>query len=590
MKYCKIMFIVLSVFLIGTSVFSQPKSTVMAPPLKHEQGLYIDKDHRIYVPSKTPIYLRFATSPDDDAPSYLMYNDESMQKSLKDGKPNPFYLEGPGRHSLIHPSAAFLQQKVKNPDAFLEPDRLFHFYEDGIVPVSKKTVSKAPQLEAGNTIIYGKTIDITLKTTDESSGVKNTYYSIDGAEFTPYSAKLDITKEAAYNLRFYAVDNVGNVEDFHTFLFALDLTAPVTEHFVKNIHKGEILSPKAVFELKSTDNRAGVLKINYKFDSASEKTYKTKAVSPASLKDGDHKFVYYAVDKVANVENKKVYNFYLDKIPPTVTTSIEGDEYKKNKTLFVSERSRVKLTATDNKAGVEQINYKIDIKNTEKYSTPFALPKTSGQHTVSYFATDEVANVSPKKLLMLTLDLTSPNSNYSVKGPQAQVQDTLYIADKTKISLHAKDRQAGVQKIQYKLDDKSVTNYSTPISLSDHGAHKIVYYGTDNVNNKETENTFKFFVDTKKPKIISVFSIERKVEKTGLYPKGTKLYIGATDKNSGVDKIYYRINNGTKKQFQTLIPFNKLGKYTVYIEAVDLVGNIAKAKEEFEVKHIAPQN
>ena len=57
-----------------------------------------------------------------------------------------------------------------------------------------------------------------------------------------------------------------------------------------------------------------------------------------------------------------------------------------------------------------------------------------------------------------------------------------------------------------------------------------------------------------------------------------------------MDKIYYRINKGEKKQFQTLIPFNKLGSYTVNIEAVDQVGNVAKKEKKFEIKYIPPGN
>ena len=587
------LFIIFSILLV-TIAISQEKSTVMEPPLEHKQSLYIDKDKRIYVPSKTPIYIRFATSPEDDAPSYLMYNEESMKSPSKDGFALPFYLEGPGRHSLVHPDANFWKSPDKTSLAALDPDRIFYFFEDGYAPKSKKIISKAPQIISGKTTIYGKTITITLESTDESSGLKNIYYSVDGAKFTTYENIIDFTKEGAYNLRFYSVDNVGNVENYSTFLFALDLTAPKTNHLVKNIHKGDILSPKAVFELSSTDNRAGVLKIGYRFDSANERTYKGKSVSPASLPDGDHKFIYYAEDKVGNIEALKTYDFYLDKTPPVVTTSIEGDQHTKNQTLFVSGSSQVKLTATDNKSGVDQIQYQIDITQTSNYTTPFGLPRKSGQHTIGYFASDQVGNLSKKELLVLTLDLSSPNSGCTFTGPKAQVQDTLYISNKTRISFNAKDSRSGVQKIQYQVDSKNVQTYTSPITIPEHGAHKIIYYATDNVNNKEKQNTVEAFVDNYPPEIYSHFSVESKrtaqLASAGkdiqVYPVKTVLYLGATDKSSGVEKIFYQTNKGKKNTYKTLIPFSKVGEYVIDIEAVDLVGNVSKKKLHFMIKHI----
>lgn len=602
MKYLKISFIPVLVLVLVFSAFSKESNQGLAPILKHEKGIYVSKDHRIYLPGReTPIFLSLSTSDEKGAQSFLLYNEESLQKSgttPETSKAQPFFMEGPGRHSVVHPNEKFWEGTNQPANKILTLDRIFHIWVDEDMPATQKTISDVPKIKQGEITIYGEPVSISLASSDATAGLKQTYISIDGAEFTPYSLSQKVIEETDHNLRYYAVDNVGNVEDLNVFLFALDLTAPSSQHAVKNIHKGDILAPGAVFELSSTDNRAGVLKTTYDIDRAGKVSYHGKAITLSNLSDGDHNLYYFSEDKVANVEAQKIYSFYLDKIPPKVEAKIVGDQHTRADVLYVSGRSKVKLTATDNKSGVKNINYLIDVQRTETYNEPFPLPQQSGQHSVHYFATDEVENVSPKKLYAMTLDLTYPNSNCSFIGPQAQVQDTLYISNKTQVKFAATDKQAGVQKIQYQLDGKSAADYSTPILVADHGAHKIVFYATDNVNNKEKENDAMFFVDTKPPIIHHHFSIETKRkakmkgtnEEVDVYPVGTMVYLGATDKSSGVEKINYRINKGNKTVYKNLLPFSTIGEYTIDVEAIDQVGNSENESISFIIKNIPPEN
>ncbi|NOZ61141.1 MAG: hypothetical protein GXO74_05625, partial [Calditrichaeota bacterium] len=289
----------LVVLLFFGSLFAQQ---TLSPPLKHEKTVYVSPEHHVYLPSHTmPLYLKLSTSADDSAPSHLLYSEKSYKDAAKAGKPVmalPFFMENEGKHSVIHPSAKFWKEKGTNPEALLEPDRIFYIYVDESSPVSKRFITDAPKIKDGQITIYGEPVSIRMESSDNNSGVKETYYSINGAPFSPYSAALTIDKEGAYNLRYYAVDHVGNAEKAITYLFDLDLTPPTTNHTVKNIHKGDILSPRAYLELTSTDNRSGVQKLSYAFDAGTEKTYSGKAVPTALLSDGDHTFSYYARDKV----------------------------------------------------------------------------------------------------------------------------------------------------------------------------------------------------------------------------------------------------------------------------------------------------
>ena len=165
----------------------------------------------------------------------------------------------------------------------------------------------------------------------------------------------------------------------------------------------------------------------------------------------------------------------------------------------------------------------------------------------TYFAVDSVGNKSKKKNLTLNLDISPPNSDFHYNGPEFQVRETSYITSKTQIVFNAKDGQAGVNKINYKLDKNEIAQYSDPFQIVSHGDHKITYYSTDNVINKEENKTIEFFVDNQTPEIFAHFSISssKAVEPVKLgdeleiYPPHTMLYLGSTDNSSGVKKIMY---------------------------------------------------
>lgn len=580
------------------SVSANENDSNFAPPLTHQKKVYLNENHEVFLPgSDTPLYIRLATSPDDNAQTYLLFNEATAKARESRGQivePQPFFMEGNGRHSVIHPTNEFWANKNNPSNVIIAQDRIFYVFVDEDQPITQKNVTSTSQITLGGLKIFGDSVDITIESSDQASGVENIYYSLNGTEFKTFEKMLKVGTEGVYNLRYYAVDHVGNIEKITEFPFALDLTPPITEYLVKNVHKGDILSPEAAFELQSHDNHAGISNIYYEIDGKWKVNYTGKPILLADLHDGEHSLFYFAEDKVANIESKNSYNFYLDKIPPKVEAEIVGDQHKSATGFYISKRSKINLTATDNRSEVNVIKYEVDAAPAENYETSFLLPETAGQHVIHYFAVDGVDNVSSKKSLSLNLDLTTPTSNCNFSGSKAKVQDTLYISNHTQIIFEADDAQAGVSTIQYILDDQNIAAYSGAIQVADHGAHKITYYATDYVNNREEKNHVQFFVDTNPPQIYLHFSIATSIKTTAssaqeeinVYPKNTMLYLGATDESSGVEKIYYQLNNEKKLAYSKVLPFALIGEYSIEIEAIDRVGNKEIKKVTFAIKDI----
>ena len=260
------------------------------------------------------------------------------------------------------------------------------------------------------------------------------------------------------------------------------MTAPKTTYEIVGINKGgTILAPSAKLKLSSTDNLSGVKTTYYKFDGGSSKGY-YGMVSTSGLSDGEHEFTYYAVDNVKNMEggeggsNASVFKFYLDKIPPVPTHEVKGDQYK-GRYLYVSPRTTFALAATDNKAGVKNIYYRIDGGERSTYSSEFKMTNTRGVHNVKYDANDLVENLSSNHYINVFMDNEGPETGIIYSNPQFMDRDTLFITSKSNISLKTRDDASGVKSVEYSVDGAGFKTYSQ-FNIDNEGYHTIKFRST----------------------------------------------------------------------------------------------------------------
>ena len=105
-------------------------------------------------------------------------------------------------------------------------DIIFDVYADGISPKSSAKFLNATRFLKEGKVIYGNNLVVNLKTFDEVSGIDKLYYSIDGGPYKTYKDSLSFEQEKDYELKFYGVDHVGNVEQVNEYAFVVDKTAP----------------------------------------------------------------------------------------------------------------------------------------------------------------------------------------------------------------------------------------------------------------------------------------------------------------------------------------------------------------------------
>jgi len=563
--------IVLSItfLLIGVS-----GSLLAQEQFKHEKRFYQAPNGRLYINKDKPIYFFISDSPNPNGEKHLLTSEEMPQYS------NPMYFDTEGWNTLRSPSAVdTVTKKVIQP----LQDVKFVVFADSKAPETKILLGSASKYQNNGILYIGKGLEVTLNANDETSGVEKTYFSANGASFTEYSKPIAFNTESEYTFKYYSADNVGNAEETKIEKLYLDITAPVTKFTVEGDQYENVFSIRTKINFEAQDAKSGVKHMYYAIDDESPRAI-SSYILLSNISEGNHVLKYYSVDNVGNTEVVNSYNFFLDRSAPIVIDEVVGNQFISNGKAYSSGRTKFKLTAVDNKAGVKSIHYSIDGSEYAEYDKPFYLPTKTGSTSIKFYATDNVNNKistsnESSKSTATYVDLSGPNLFYSFSAPQFATRDTVFINLNTKITLKAVDAEAGIDKITYIVDKTSEQDYSTPFTVASEGFHTVNYTGIDNVENTNSENFF-FIVDNTAPVLYPRFSITPIGTKTysgkaiEVYPPHVSLYLSATDTKVGVSKMLYSLNGSSEKIYSGPISgFSKGKDYSIKVKIIDFLGN-----------------
>ena len=558
--------------------------------IKAEKRIYISPKGKMYIQKSLPVYIKIATSPDDNAKSYLLHSEVTKKYS------NPMYFDTEGYNTVRSPWEVDTATKQT---VYPLRDIIFEVYSDSRAPKTHIKYGNAKRYIRNKIVYLTGNANITLSATDVMSGIQFTYFSIDGAAYSKYSKPITLDKEKKYTFKYYSVDNVGNVEKVTTKEFNIDLTSPETTLEIKGDKHNNILSARSKIALSSVDNISGVANIYYSIDAGTKRIYKYP-ISVLSLKEGEHKIDYYAIDDVDNKETIKIYDFYIDKTAPILVEEIIGNSFINNGKDYSSGRTQLKLTAVDNKADVKGIYYSLNNAEYKLYEKSVYLSLVSGALTIKSYAVDNVnnrtvASQQSTKNKVSYIDLSGPRLSYYFKGKVFKISDTAFVNKNTKIFLKAIDKESGLNLLNYKIDNGNEKPYDKPFLISDDNVHKVQMIGYDNVNNTNTL-TFNLFGDNVGPEIFPRFSIVSLGKKNfdgemiDIYPAEVVLFLSATDQKVAIDNIFYSINGGHEKVYKSFISNLKKGKaYYVKIKAVDLLGNVSLDSVKFAIDNTGPK-
>ncbi|MEO1051147.1 MAG: hypothetical protein AAFX87_11000 [Bacteroidota bacterium] len=573
--------------------FMMPAISMGQQPKEHPKKTYVGEDGKVYWNKALPVYIQLSSDPQSADKSVTLKGLPAYARYTE-----PYYFDTEGANYIRTRWAV-----DKETGRTVEPkvEILWEVFSDSKSPKTAVSYGDATTYRSDGKVYAGQNLQVTLASSDKTSGVEQVFYSLDGGAFQSYSSPISLSSEKEYNLKYYAVDNVGNAEEIKEAIIQTDLTAPVTaQSYDGSFAPGQnVVSSRGKIVLSATDEGSGLSKTMVSLDGRAESTYKYP-ISASYLKEGEHKLTYYSIDKNGNKEEPKELTFFVDKSAPMVSSEMIGDSFvTTGGKQFSSGRAQIKLVAIDNKAGVDEIFYSVNGKSYEKYEKPFTLQGGAGNYSVRYYAVDKVGNSNKNKaaasnsgnISIPYLDLTGPSLSHSYSGPKYTRKDTIFISSKTEVKLFASDRESGVSKITYKINGGTETTYQKPFNLSNEGMMTVEITGYDNVNNTNKKE-FLFVVDMKGPKIIPTLSIEPITETAvegkpmKVYSNNVALFLSAVDNRVGYNKMYYSFEGSSSEKLYTgaIKGFKQNSNLKVHFRALDYLGNEDKGTIEFRVE------
>ncbi|MCB8964404.1 MAG: OmpA family protein [Bacteroidales bacterium] len=180
----------------------------------------------IYTNPKGQVYVKV------DAPIYFFVSPQTQPNNLiqipsNDSLANPMYFDGPGRHYLVYNNK---QQKVR-----------YMIIADAKGPKAYAKAEKGLLFGTKNRLYVDLGSSIMLGATDDYSGTKSIFYSINGLPFQEYTTSIPLNEKGETEIKLFATDNVSNSGDTATYKI--------------------IISPEALFQINNIYFETGSAKL-----------------------------------------------------------------------------------------------------------------------------------------------------------------------------------------------------------------------------------------------------------------------------------------------------------------------------------------
>ncbi|KQX46764.1 OmpL47-type beta-barrel domain-containing protein [Paenibacillus sp. Root444D2] len=242
---------------------------------------------------------------------------------------------------------------------------------------------------------------IQLTATDVSSGVTQTFFSLNGSSFAEGNT-VQIDEEGLNELTYYSIDAAGNQETQKSTIIKIDRTAPVITAAVYAVQPGGQNGwyvDEVTVSLTAEDHLSGVAAIEYSVDGgANWQDYQ----APVTInQDGSYIIMFRSVDNAGNVETARSISFNLDAHTPSVTISspIDGNSYSDSGDL------RLQLTVTDDISGVDNSKTTVTLDGqTLQHGTTIPLYSLAlGSHTITVTSSDLAGNTHQETVTFQTI-------------------------------------------------------------------------------------------------------------------------------------------------------------------------------------------
>ena len=455
----------------------------------------------------------------------------------------------------------------------------------GIDTVKPQTTLQVTGAELNNGWWTSATV-VSFSATDASSGVSGIFYSLNkGKTWIQYVGPLFINAQGKTPVKFYSVDNAGNVEKAQSYSLQIDMLAPhTTDSLAGTLGNNGWYTSSVTISLSATDanssvaktpgvaNTLGVANTFYSLDGG--KTwilYKAPFVVKAQ---GTTTLKYYSVDKAGNQESTKSDSFKIDTAAPHTTESLAGTLGSNG---WYTSNVTITLSAADPTSGVANTFYSRDGGTTwGLYKAPFVV-KAQGTTTVKFFSLDKAGNREKGRSYSFKIDMLAPYTNDSLAGT---LGTNGWYTSSVIITLSATDAKSGVASTFYSLDGSTTwIPYKAPFVVKAQGTTTLKYYSVDKAGNQESTKSDSFKIDTAAPHTTD--SLAGTLSNNDWYTSSVTITLSATDATSSVAITFYSLDGGTTWiLYKAPFVVKTRGTTTLKYFSLDNAGNRGKTTSE----------
>jgi len=274
--------------------------------------------------------------------------------------------------------------------------------------------------------------------------------------------------------------------------------------------------------------------------------------------------------------------FYSDGDSPVCDIKLlNAPAYISGQTSYFGKGLSFQLQAEDKGAGVEKIYVSVNNGPFQPYTAALSFT-TQMNYLISYYAVDNVGNISTPEKKVFSVDLTAPSTKAVSEKSFTNKDSKIILSRLQSISLVANDSLSGVKETFFRFDsDANFSSYKGALYLKNFkdGEHSLTFYSVDNVGNEEQKMSLGFIIDNLSPVPNAALEGDKYEPKKGQYvisPR-TQVIANAKDALSEVGILEFSINNSAYTVYKNPFPVSAApGKFTVNIRAADKLGNTSQ--------------
>ncbi len=368
------------------------------------EGPHFERDGTHYIQPTTQILLEAQDAYSGVNATYWKFGDKIQRF------PQKVKFEKEGKYHFEFRSL----DQVKNTESWKSID----FVVDATAPITKPVVQGDSSLKGKELYLSAGSL-VALEYQEKGAGIDKIEYQIDKLPIAAYHQPLAIT-QAKTEIRFRAIDAIGNTESWKSFTVYMDNKAPLLSlkregHHV--LRKGLIFAqPGFSIIPEARDDESGIEGIYLKSQNE-DKWIKTSKSKLEYQKPGQYEVAVRVADKVGNVTESESLTIVIDHQAPDTQLRASSELKKTDRGFLASIPNIIHLECEESGVGVLRTEYSFDGRNYVAFTNDLDLSKwKTPSRTLYYRSIDRLGNSEAPKKMTIWIESTIPQADLYVEA------------------------------------------------------------------------------------------------------------------------------------------------------------------------------